>query len=60
MIIRKHATRQQNLPDIAKTSSWRAISEVQKLLKQTTYNERKNYFSKLSSARKGLNIFIDS
>jgi hypothetical protein len=36
-IIRKHATRQHNLPDIAKTSSWQAISKVPKLFEQTTY-----------------------
>jgi hypothetical protein len=37
MIIRMHATRQHNLPDIAKTSSWLAISEVLKLFEQTMY-----------------------
>jgi hypothetical protein len=34
MIIRKHATRQQNLPDVAKTSSWHAILKVPKLFEQ--------------------------
>jgi hypothetical protein len=38
MIIRKHTTRQHNLPDIAKTLSWRAISEVPKLIEQTMYD----------------------
>jgi hypothetical protein len=37
MIIRKHATRQHNLPDIPKTSSWRAVLKVPKLFEQTTY-----------------------
>jgi hypothetical protein len=31
----KHATRQHTLPDIAKMSSWRAISKVPKLLEPT-------------------------
>jgi hypothetical protein len=35
MIIRKHATRWHNLPDIAKTLSWRAVSKVLKLFEQT-------------------------
>jgi hypothetical protein len=39
MKIRKHATRQHNLPDIAKTSSWQAISKVEKLSEETTYSE---------------------
>jgi hypothetical protein len=38
MIIRKHATRQHNLPNIAKTSSWHAIAKVPKLFEQTTHN----------------------
>jgi hypothetical protein len=39
MIIRKHATRQHNLPYIVKTSSWRAISKVLKVLniRRTVY-----------------------
>jgi hypothetical protein len=36
-IIRKHTTRQHNLPDVAQTSTWRAISEVLKLFEQTMY-----------------------
>jgi hypothetical protein len=37
MIIRKHATRQHNLPDITKVSSWSAISKVPKLFEQIMY-----------------------
>jgi hypothetical protein len=37
MIIRKHDSRQHNLLDVAKTSSWRVISEFPKLFEQTTY-----------------------
>jgi hypothetical protein len=37
MIIRKHATRQHNLPDIARISSWHSISKVPKLFEQTTF-----------------------
>jgi hypothetical protein len=39
LIIRKHATRQHNLPDIAKTSCCRSISKVPKLFEQTMYYE---------------------
>jgi hypothetical protein len=38
MTIRKHATKQHNLPDIAKTYSWRAISKVPRLFEQTAYS----------------------
>jgi hypothetical protein len=37
MIIRKYATLQHNLPDIAKEWSWHAVSEVLELVEQTTY-----------------------
>jgi hypothetical protein len=39
MIIRKHTTRQHNLPDMAKTLSWSTISKVLTLFEQTTYFE---------------------
>jgi hypothetical protein len=37
--IRRHATSQHNLPDIAKMSSWCAISKVPKLFEKTTYTK---------------------
>jgi hypothetical protein len=44
MIIRKHATRQDNLLDIAKTSSWSIISKVPKLFEQNTYIIKVEYW----------------
>jgi hypothetical protein len=36
LIIMKHTTWQNNLPDIAKMSSWSAISKVSNFSEQTT------------------------
>jgi hypothetical protein len=49
MIIRKHATRQHELPNIVKMSSWHAISKVPKLFEHTTYV---SYYHKLLFAEK--------
>jgi hypothetical protein len=45
MIVRKHATRQHNLPEIAKTLSWWSISKVLKLFEQTTYIQQQGILS---------------
>jgi hypothetical protein len=59
MTIRKHATRLHNLPDIGKTSSWRAISKVPKLFEQTTYNTE-NELYEIRGRKKKLRLVEDT
>jgi hypothetical protein len=56
MIIRKHATRQHNLPNTAKTSNWSTISKVPKLFEQThLWQDRRTGICPLKLS---LNVYI--